>query len=179
MICKQFAPTNTRVTYTELVVLLLAIFICLACSNSNATDGDEDIPDGDKESDSDSNPCNSPLVDCFPGTCKSNDGNAECNCPAGYRVAGYKCVLIVDGDKVESDIDPEQEINTDGDIDKDPEETTEYESCKGETDGPFRGIPCCSDVENVYPCMAELEFEYTNDRGEFRVGLLDVNNLWL
>jgi len=162
-------------TYVYLAVMLG--FLLSACSEGEIpVDGDFDK---DQEAETE-NPCDASYVDCSPGTCILELGYAKCNCPGGYEISGYKCVVIADGDK-DNEADSEQETEVDEDLDKDPDENdiVEHESCGSVTDGPFKGIACCKDVENSPPCVSDMEFSYTNDNGEFRISFEDLSGLWI
>jgi len=155
--------------------LILFILFCLvsACSGDDSASGDGDTdaidsqPDGDSSIDGDTesiDPCAE--LQCEPGgECLIQYGDPYCKCEDGYHPDNAYRKCISDN----PDGDAEEEIDIDWDYDMtacDPAST------------PWPELPCCNtDGSGPRPCIIDLDFEYTNDIGEFTLGLVDSDKL--
>ncbi len=85
--------------------------------------------------------------------------NEESRCQEGFVYRNGKCVP--DGNPDEDQ--PVTETDKDPDLDPDEKEIE-----PGET--PFSHLSFCPSNDGPFPCISNLPFEYTNDKGEFRFG---------
>jgi len=162
---------SKRCGYISCVILtLLAAIFLFACSGEDEASGDGDADgidssvDGDDRADGDTDsadPC--AALQCEPGgeCLKKKNGNPYCFCDDGYYANNglTKCLPR----------------NIDGDTDRDRDYDT---TACNPASTPWPSLPCCdSDGSGPRPCIIDLDFEYTNDIGEFTLGFRDARVL--
>jgi|GEM_PF-1986075 len=164
---KTFAPGR-------LVPVILALFfLAPACSGDDtaSSDGDTDAvesqPDGDNSAEGDTettDPCAE--LQCSPGgECLKRKNNVPyCFCNSGYHANSDFTQCLPD--------------EADGDADKDIDWDYDVNACNPAST-PWPDLPCCNtDGSGPRPCIIDLEFEYTNDIGEFTLGFRDARYLY-
>ena len=153
-----------------MILTLLAAIFLFACSGEDEASGDGDADgidssvDGDDRADGDTDsadPCAALQYEPGGECLKKKNGNPYCFCDDGYYANNglTKCLPR----------------NIDGDTDRDRDYDT---TACNPASTPWPSLPCCdSDGSGPRPCIIDLDFEYTNDIGEFTLGFRDARVL--
>ena len=157
------------------ILILLTTFLASACSGEDTAPDDGDTDAVDSSSDGDSNvdgdtetidPCAE--LQCSPGgECLKRKNNVPyCFCNSGYHANNdsTQCLL--------------NETDGDAEVDKDIDWDYDTTACNPAST-PWPNLPCCNtDGSGPRPCIIDLEFEYTNEIGEFTLGFRDARYLY-